>query len=80
MKDVLYKGYTIKIDVAVCTEEKEIIDEFDTVNEAKAFIKEQGWGEIWYLAAEVINKEGDTNPACWGKTREEALNKLKKVL
>ena len=80
MKSVKFKGYTIQIWVAVCsTVTSGIIDEFDTLKEAKAYIKDEDLSsvaEIRYLAAEEIDKEGNTNPACRGKTRQEALSKL----
>lgn len=39
--------------------------------------------EMWiigYLAAEIINKDGDTNPAVWDSSRTEAIKRLKKLL
>jgi hypothetical protein len=36
--------------------------------------------DYWYLAAEVINANCDVGAACWGKTKAEAVNKLKKAL
>lgn len=74
-----YKGYEINVSVAVCPEgTRDITEEFDTLREAK---KEYPHGyDFWYLAAEVINKNGDLNPACWGKTKAEALRKLKRAL
>ena len=36
--------------------------------------------DVWYLSAEVINDKGDINPACWGRTRQEAIKKLKNIL
>ena len=71
----------IVVTVAVCTYNKEIIAEFNTMAEAKTFVKEEGYdAEYWYLAAETINEHGDLNPACWGKTKKEAVDKLKKAL
>ena len=81
MKPISYKGYTIHVTVAVChSDTQEILDEFDNVREAKAYIKEIGHGEIWYLAAEEIDADGNVNPATWGKTYKEALDRLKKCL
>jgi hypothetical protein len=49
--------------------------------EAKAYAKEEGLdADYWYMAAEEINANGDLGSACWGKTRSEALSKLKKAL
>lgn len=69
--------------VAVCCEGSyTIIEQFDCMKEAKKYVREERLTgcEYWYLAAEVINKDGDLNPACWGKTQKEAVDKLKKVL
>lgn len=91
MKPVKYKGYTILIWVAVviprsCSEDIQsmtTLEEFDTLKEAKAFIKEENLSDvadIRYLAAEEIDNDGNVNPACWRKTRKEALDALKKIL
>ena len=80
MKEVKYKGYTIYISIAVCNKgTQDIVDEFETIREAKNEYSEWEY-DFWYLAAEIIDSDGNVNPACWGKTRDEALNKLKKVL
>lgn len=49
---------------------------------AREFVKNEGYSnvEFWYLAAETINEQGDLNPACWARTKKEAISKLKKVL
>ncbi|KAB5389263.1 hypothetical protein ACIXBV_19300 [Bacteroides fragilis] len=72
----------IFVSVAVCNSNRYIIDEFDTMKEARTFVKEEGYidAEYWYLAAETINEQGDLSPACWGKTKKEAVDKLKKAL
>ena len=77
-----YKGYNIQISVAVCySGTQTVVDEFDTMAEAKAYAKEEGLdADYWYMAAEEINANGDLGSACWGKTRSEALSKLKKAL
>ena len=77
-----YKGYTIQITIAVCYGgTQDVVDEFDTMADAKAFAKDEGIdADYWYLAAEEINANGDVGAACWGKTRSEAVNKLKKAL
>lgn len=70
------------VTVAVCDTERIILDEFDSMKEAREFVKNEGYSnvEFWYLAAETINEQGDLNPACWGKTKKEAISKLKKAL
>ena len=74
MKDV------VTICVAVCPlGSTDIIDEFETINEARKCYPSSQF-DFWYLAAEVINEDGDVNPACWGRTKKEALMKLKKAL
>lgn len=73
---------SIVVSVAICINGK-IIEEKDTMKEAKKYAKENNLKEVveyWYLASEIINEKGDVNPACWGKTRHEAINKLKRVL
>ena len=52
------------------------------MNEAKKISKENGYVNVdyWYLAAEVINEDGDTNPAVWGRSKTEATKRLKKLL
>lgn len=80
MKQVQYKGYTICIIVAVCIKETEVIvNEFESIRDAKKEYSDRYY-DFWYLAAEIIDKDGNTNPACWGKTRNDALLKLKRAL
>lgn len=77
------KSCEIVISVAVCHRgTQKIIDEFPTMREARKFSKENGHSEAdyWYLAAEVINSDGDTNPAVWDKERTGAIKRLKKLL
>ena len=52
------------------------------VQEAHKFSKENGYNHVdyWYLAAEVTNKDGDTNPAVWNMERAEAIKRLKTLL
>lgn len=76
-----YKGYEICVCVAVCYANTQYIaDEFDTMQEARKAYKNKKGYSFWYLAAEVINDRVDLNPACWGKTKNEALTRLKKAL
>lgn len=77
------KNCEIVVSVAVCHRgTQKIIDEFPTMREARKFSKENGYNEAdyWYLAAEVINSDGDTNPAVWGKSRVAAVRRLKELL
>lgn len=78
-----YKNSEIIVSVAVCHRgTHNIIEECATMKEARKFSKENGYNEddYWYLAAEVINKDGDTNPAVWNKERGETIKRLKKLL
>ena len=72
------------VSVAVCPRgSQKITEEFGSMAEARKYIKEENLFsdcECWYLAAETINEQGDLNPAYWGKNKNEAVNKLKKVL
>lgn len=77
------KNCEIVVSVAVCHRgTQKIIDEFPTMREARKFSKENGYNEAdyWYLAAEVINSDGDTNPAVWDKSRVAAVRRLKELL
>lgn len=77
---MIYKDYTICVSVAVCIKDTQVIvDEFDTLREAKKEYS-QWYYDFWYLAAEEIDNDGNLNPACWGKTKAKALRKLKKAL
>lgn len=78
-----YKNCEIIVSVAVCHRgTQDIIDECATMKEAHKFAKKNEYYNVdyWYLAAEVINKDGDTNPAVWNKERGEAIKRLKKLL
>ena len=78
----LLKGRKVDVSVAVChSGTKDIIDIFDDMHQARAAAKRLGQDICyWWLAAEWINDDGDVNPACWGKTRGDALNRLRTVL
>lgn len=62
----------------------EYLCEFDTMREVKSYIKEHyPWLDdvsYVYCAAEEIDDDGNINPPCHGKTKAEAVSKLKKVL
>ena len=74
----------IIVSIAICYKgTQDIIEIVDSVSEAKSFVKEENYNglvDYWYLAAETINEDGDTNPAFWGKSRNEAISRLKRVL
>lgn len=77
---IKWKNYTIVCTVAVCCKGTyNIIDEFETLREAKKDYSQNDF-DFWWLAAETINDYNDVNPACWGKAKKEALSKLKKTL
>ena len=75
---MMKKGVDIVVTIAVCRPgTKEPIGEFDTIREAKKFIKEHGLeADIWYEGAEVIDNDGNTNFPVYGKTVKEVMNKL----
>ena len=78
-----YKNCEIIVSVAVCHRGTlDIIEECTTMKEANKFSKENGYNHVdyWYLAAEVTNKDGDTNPAVWNMERAEAIKRLKTLL
>lgn len=62
----------------------EYLCEFETMREVKSYVRENySWLDdvsYVYCAAEEIDKDGNINPPCHGKTKAEALRKLKKVL
>lgn len=75
-----YKDYTICVSVVVCLKDTQtIVDEFDTLHEAMKEYSEWYY-DFLYLAAEVIDNDGNLNLPCWGKTKTEALRKLKEAL
>jgi hypothetical protein len=77
--EVKWKGYTICRWVAVF-EHGEVVNEFDSMADAKAYYKGHNGYDFKYAAAEEINDDGDVNPAVYGDTLKEAMDKLKKVL
>lgn len=78
--EIKYKDCTIVRWIAVIDMNNgDIIDEVDSVAEyRKAYGKSNT--SFVYAAAEVINKDGDCNPAVYGATLKEATDKLKKLL
>lgn len=77
------KDCEIVVSVAICRKgTQDIITESATMKEAKKVSKENGYLSVdyWYLAAEVINEDGDTTSAVWDKSRTEAIKRLKKLL
>lgn len=71
----------VVVSVAICIGKK-IIAEKDTIKQARRYTKENKLKnvEYWYLASEIINERGDVNIPCWGRTRNEALGKLRKLI
>ena len=77
---IKYKDYTIVRWVAVLRDE-EPVDFFDTMAEANASVYKRMDGyEFKYAVAEEINAKGDVNPAVYGDTLKEAMDKLKEIL
>ena len=76
--EIKYKGYTICRWV-VAMVEGSIIGEFDSMADAKKAMKGAPC-TFKYAAAEEINDYGDLNPAVYGDTLKEAMDKLKSVL
>ena len=77
------KDCKIVVSVAICRKgTQDIITESATMKEAKKVSKENGYLNVdyWYLAAEVINEDGDTTSAVWDRSRTEAIKRLKKLL
>ena len=78
--EIKWKGYTIvRFVVARDMDGDAIVGEYDNLKEAQ----EAHTGDYVYYeygAAEVINKDGDVNPAVYGATLKEATDKLKKLL
>jgi hypothetical protein len=87
MAQIKYKDYEIEVWVELYEPDfpydPDYADVFDTVSEARHYQKV--WPgtkdkQIRWCAAEIINKDGDVNPAVAGATKSEALNKLKRIL
>ena len=59
-----------------------VLWECDTIAEARKWNKKYGdpMNDIQYWAAEIINQNGDLNPAVYADTRKEARDKLKQIL
>lgn len=77
--EVKWKGYTICRWVAVFWGE-EIIGEYDSMPEAKKEWSFKDGITYKYAAAEEINEDGDVNPAVYGDSIKEVMDKLKSVL
>lgn len=80
-----WNGYRIWITaVAYRDLERGYLAEGETMKEVKQKVKEEYphlRGVTYeYTAAEEIDDMGNVNPPCYGKTKAEALKKLKKVL
>lgn len=82
--EVKWKGHTIYRWVAVF-EHNEPIAEFDSIGDAKAYFSDTNGHELngyefKYTAAEVIDEDGNVNPAVYGDTLKEVMNKIKSIL
>ena len=80
-----WNGYRIWVTaIAYRNLERGYLCEFDTMREVKEYVNEHypylDDVKYKYIAAEEIDEYGNVNPPCYGKTKAEALNKLKKVL
>ena len=80
-----WNGYRIWVTaIAYRNLERGYLCEFETMREVKQYIKENyphlSDVKYEYIAAEEIDEDGNVNPPCYGKTKAEALKKLKKVL
>ena len=76
--EVKWKDYTICRWV-VAMVGGSVIEEFDSMADAKKYMKRVPC-TFKYAAAEEINDDGDVNPAVYGDTLKEAMDKLKSVL
>lgn len=76
--EIKWKDYTIYRWVVAMVGDS-IIGEFDSMADAKKAMKGVPC-TFKYAAAEKINDDGDVNPAVYGDTLNEAMNRLKKVL
>lgn len=83
---MIIQGYEVAVTCAACIPgTRHVVQEAESKPELKRLVRENedkpfSYYDIWYLAAEYINDRGDVNPACWGRTRQEAIKKLKNVL
>lgn len=80
INEIKYKGYTIVRWVVCLSQTGEIVEEFDNMGLAKKKYGDYDDLHLKYAAAETINEYGDVNPAVYGDTLSEAMNKLKKLL
>lgn len=76
--EVKWKDYTICRWVVAMIEDR-VIGEYDSMAEAKKAMKGAPC-TFKYAAAEEINEDGDVNPAVYGDTLKEVMDKLKSVL
>ena len=80
-----WNGYRIWIWAIAYTDLKDgYLCEFETMREVKKYIEENyphlDNVKYKYIAAEEIDESGNVNMPCYGNTKTEALNKLKKLL
>ena len=80
-QEIKWKGYTILRWFVVLNADGEPIEEFwDSQNDAIKFAKYRDGCVVKYAAAETINDDGDLNPAVYGDTLKEVMEKIKSVL
>jgi len=76
--EINWNGYTICRWVVAMVEGR-VIGEYDSMAEAKKAMKGSSC-TFKYAAAEEINEDGDVNPAVYGDSIKEVMDKLKSVL
>lgn len=80
-----WNGYKIWV-LAIAYRESDgrYLCEFDTMREVKKYIKENyphlDDVEYRWIAQEEIDDEGNVNCPCYGKTKAQAIGRLKKLL
>ena len=81
MKNVIkWKDYTIWRWFVVFENDELIAEFFDSIHDAEKCAMAEDGRTLKYAAAEEINDDGDLNPAVYGDTLKEVMDKIKKVL
>lgn len=80
-----WNGYRIWMWAIAYTDLKDgYLCEFETMREMKKYIEENyphlDNVKYKYIAAEEIDESGNVNMPCYGNTKAEAVNRLKKLL
>lgn len=80
-QEIKWKDYTIVRWFVVFNADGEPIEEFwDSKNDAIKFAENREGCVVKYAAAETINDDGDLNPAVYGDSLKEVMDKIKKAL